>query len=44
MTCHGLLGFAFMLAGPVTTLLHFTVRSIDQRKLGGDALGQFQRG
>lgn len=36
------LGFAFMLSGLVTTLGHLAARTLVQRELGADALGQFQ--
>lgn len=36
------LGFAFMLSGLVTTVGHLTVRTLVQRELGVEALGQFQ--
>ncbi len=36
------LGFAFMLSGLVATLGHLAVRTLVQRELGGEALGQFQ--
>ncbi len=36
------LGFAFMLSGLVTTLGHLTARTLVQRELGVEALGQFQ--
>jgi O-antigen/teichoic acid export membrane protein len=36
------LGFAFMLSGLVTTLGHLAARTLVQRDLGTEALGQFQ--
>lgn len=36
------LGFAFMLSGLVSTLGHLATRTLVQRDLGPDALGQFQ--
>lgn len=36
------LGFAFMLSGLVTTLGHLASRTLVQRELGAEALGQFQ--
>lgn len=36
------LGFALMLSGLITTLGHLAVRTLVQRDLGADALGQFQ--
>ena len=36
------LGFAFMVSGLVTTLGHLAARTLVQRDLGPDALGQFQ--
>ncbi len=36
------LGFAFMLSGVVTTLGHLAARTLVQRELGAEALGQFQ--
>ena len=36
------LGFAFMFSGLVTTLGHLAARTLVQRELGADALGQFQ--
>lgn len=36
------LGFAFMLSGLVTTLGHLAARTLVQRELGAEALGQFQ--
>lgn len=36
------LGFAFMLSGLVTTLGHLAARTLVQRELGPEALGQFQ--
>lgn len=36
------LGFAFMLSGLVTTLGHLAARTLVQRELGSEALGQFQ--
>lgn len=36
------LGFAFMLSGLVTTLGHLAARTLIQRDLGAEALGQFQ--
>jgi O-antigen/teichoic acid export membrane protein len=36
------LGFAFMLSGLVTSLGHLAARSLVQRELGTEALGQFQ--
>jgi PST family polysaccharide transporter len=36
------LGFAFMLSGLVTTLGHLAVRTLVQREMGADAVGQFQ--
>ncbi|MBI1293212.1 oligosaccharide flippase family protein [bacterium] len=37
-----MLGFAFMLSGLVTTLGHLAARTLVQRELGAEALGQFQ--
>ena len=37
-----ILGFAFMLSGLVTTLGHLAARTLVQRELGPEALGQFQ--
>lgn len=36
------LGFAFMLSGLITTLGHLAARTLVQRELGAEALGQFQ--
>jgi O-antigen/teichoic acid export membrane protein len=36
------LGFAFMLSGVFTTLGHLVARTLVQRELGAEALGQFQ--
>lgn len=36
------LGFAFMISALITTLGHLAVRTLVQRELGTDALGQFQ--
>ncbi len=36
------LGFAFMLSAVITTLGHLAVRTLVQRELGAEALGQFQ--